>query len=186
MTTPPWSSSKSAGPRTSSRTRRTSSITSRRHARRAALAGRRPPAWRRGRPLRRRAASKDVRGTLTKSCVVGAYERVAYCRERRVSSVSGTKGVLELDGRVGDKPARPSRFLRVRLACNNIRGFAAAAAQARADELVSHRRFCTITASSRDEPFVVCKKWLLQTSPRCAYGCVRVASRILRRRRGET
>src|SRR5262249_62072141 len=91
MTTPPCASSKSAGPRPSSRTRRTPSITSRRHARRAALAGRRPPAWRRGRPLRRRDANKDVRGTLTKSRVVGADERVAYCRERRVSSVLSGK-----------------------------------------------------------------------------------------------
>ena len=46
------------------------SITSRRHARRAALAGRRPPAWRRGRPLRRRDANKEVRETLTK-CLSG-------------------------------------------------------------------------------------------------------------------
>jgi len=44
-----------------SRTHRTSSITSRRHARRAAVAGRRPPAWRRSRPLRRRDADNEVR-----------------------------------------------------------------------------------------------------------------------------
>src|SRR5262249_61642664 len=82
-----------------------------------------------GRTRGRRDANKDVRGTLTKSRVVGADERVACCRERRVSSVSGTKGVPELDGRVGDKPARPSRFLRGRLACNTIPRFVATAPQ---------------------------------------------------------
>src|SRR5262249_58152792 len=94
-----------------------------------------------GRTRGRRDANKDVRGTLTKSRVVGADERVAYCRERRVSSVSGTKGVPELDGRVGDRRARPSRFLRVRLACHNIRGFPPNPPPAGAEGLFSHRRF---------------------------------------------
>jgi len=35
----------------------------------------------------------------------------------------------------------------MRLACNNIRGFGATAARARAGELVSHRCFCTIAAA---------------------------------------
>src|SRR5262249_42231484 len=129
------------------RTRRTSSITSRRHARRAALAGRRPPGWHRGRPLRRRGANKGVWETLTQSRVVGAGEWVAYFRGSPGSRAEWTKGAPGRNG-PGRRQAGPAVAFLGAARLQRYPGFAATP-RGRAPELVSQRCFCTIAASCR-------------------------------------
>ncbi len=98
-----------------------------------------------------------------------------------MSSVGGTRR----PGAVGSAISRPDRrFFEARLACNERDS--PESARGRAPALVSSRCFCTIAASADEPSSCASGNGSCKHPWRCAYGCVRVASRILRRRRGET